>query len=253
MKKNLFSIFVLFTFSINAFGQIGINTTNPQGTFHVDGAKDNQATGAPTASQQNNDFVVTSVGNVGIGTTTPTRKLEIVSPTSPALRIQDGNQNINYVLMSDANGYGAWKALSNAISVTFPTSGYSGAIVNGNNNIWTNVQVSLPPGKWLVLTNIILNATTDPAGGKGAWIRLYWSESNTSPVGAFYGGYNSGSFMAPYGNAIGTTLINNGTNALKTYYLMIGAIDIVGGYTGNWNNLGGAQWKENSIIAYPAN
>ena len=251
MKKILFTFFI--STSVSLFGQVGINTTNPLGIFHIDGNKDNPTTGTPNSIQQNNDFIVTSTGNVGIGTTTPTRKLEIVSPNSPALRIQDGNQNINYALMSDANGYGTWKALSSAIAVTFPSTGYNGAITQGNNNAWTNVQISLPPGKWLVLTNIVLNSTTDPAGGKGAWVRLYWSEIVNGPSGGFYGGFNSGSFMSPFGNAIGTTLINNASTTNKIYYLLVGGVDIVGGYTGNWNNLGSSQWAENSIIAYPAN
>jgi len=51
--------------------QVGINTPNPQGTFHIDGAKDNPATGTPTAAQQTNDVVITSSGNMGIGTTAP--------------------------------------------------------------------------------------------------------------------------------------------------------------------------------------
>jgi hypothetical protein len=49
------------------FAQVGINTSNPQATFHVDGSKDNAASGTPTAAQQSNDFAVTSSGNLGIG------------------------------------------------------------------------------------------------------------------------------------------------------------------------------------------
>lgn len=103
MKKLLLSSFLVV--SVCSFAQVGVNTANPQAMFHVDGGKDNPLTGAPSTTQQQNDVVITSAGNVGIGTTTPSRKLEIVSPTSPALRIKDGSQNVNYVLMSDANGY----------------------------------------------------------------------------------------------------------------------------------------------------
>lgn len=253
MKKCILCIVVLFSFLNNVNSQVGINTANPQGIFHVDGSNDNNKSGTPTSAQQLNDVIVTANGSLGIGTTTPTRKLEIVSPTSPALRIQDGNQNVNYVLMSDANGYGTWKALSNALPVAFPSTGYNGPIIGGNNNQWTNIEMNLPPGKWLVLTNIVLNSTTDPANGKGAWVRLYWSELKTGPSGGFYGGFNSGTFMSPFGNAIGTTLIDNTSTTTKKYYLLIGGVDIVNGYTGNWNNLGSSQWTENSIIAYPAN
>lgn len=76
MKKNLITLAMIF-FSIIAFSQVGINTPNPQGMFHVDGAKDNPATGIPTDVQQANDFTVTSAGNVGIGNLTPVSNLHI--------------------------------------------------------------------------------------------------------------------------------------------------------------------------------
>lgn len=75
MKKN-FTLAMIF-FSVIAFSQVGINTPNPQGILHVDGAKDNPATGSPTDAQQANDFTVTSAGNVGIGNTTPLSNLHI--------------------------------------------------------------------------------------------------------------------------------------------------------------------------------
>ncbi len=53
------------------YAQVGINTANPQGIFNIDGKKDNNATGIPTAVQQANDFVVTEDGSVGIGTASP--------------------------------------------------------------------------------------------------------------------------------------------------------------------------------------
>ncbi|MCT2406051.1 hypothetical protein NZD88_00605 [Chryseobacterium antibioticum] len=75
MKKNILLLFVFLAFfSTNA--QVGINTPNPRAVFHIDGAKDNPITGVPSASQQNNDFVVTSAGRVGIGTINPTAQLQ---------------------------------------------------------------------------------------------------------------------------------------------------------------------------------
>lgn len=253
MKKTLLILVAFFGIIVNA--QVGINTQNPQGMFHIDGSKDNPPAAAPNAQQQSNDVIVTATGNVGIGTTTPTRKLEIVSTSSPALRIVDGNQNLNYALMSDANGNGTWKALSNAISAVFPSTGYNGAVANpvaGTGN-YTGVTLTLPPGKWLVLTNVVLNATPDAGNGKGAWVRLQWSTSSAVQVGSFAGGLNSGMLISPFANAIGTTLIDNQNTTPQTYYLMVGNIDLVGGYVGNWNNVGSSQWIENSIIAYPAN
>lgn len=70
MKRKILVVSLAVSASF-AFGQVGINTTNPQNTFHIDGSKDNPNTGVPTATQQVNDFIVTSTGNTGIGTTTP--------------------------------------------------------------------------------------------------------------------------------------------------------------------------------------
>lgn len=69
MKKTI--LFILLASAGKMYSQVGINTANPQGVFHVDGSKDNPITGKPTALQQTNDFVVTSNGSVGIGTVTP--------------------------------------------------------------------------------------------------------------------------------------------------------------------------------------
>ncbi|WP_262483947.1 hypothetical protein [Chryseobacterium sp. Leaf405] len=43
MMKQFFTTFSLLATGL-AFSQVGINTSNPQGAFHVDAAKDNPAT-----------------------------------------------------------------------------------------------------------------------------------------------------------------------------------------------------------------
>ncbi|PWN69031.1 hypothetical protein C1631_013255, partial [Chryseobacterium phosphatilyticum] len=73
-KKNYYGIVLgisIISFSQNLHSQVGIHTSNPQGIFHIDGAKDNPATGIPTTAQQINDFVVISDGSVGVGTISP--------------------------------------------------------------------------------------------------------------------------------------------------------------------------------------
>lgn len=75
MKILFIAILALFSFS--TFAQIGIGTINPKGQFHIDGQKDNSSNAEPTPEQQKNDVVVTADGKVGIGTTTPTAKLEV--------------------------------------------------------------------------------------------------------------------------------------------------------------------------------
>jgi hypothetical protein len=71
MKKIVFILCISVIGIIEVSAQVGVLTENPQGAFHVDGAKDNPATGTPTVAQQANDFTVTTTGSVGIGTNTP--------------------------------------------------------------------------------------------------------------------------------------------------------------------------------------
>ncbi|MDQ1805895.1 hypothetical protein RAH57_18025 [Chryseobacterium sp. CKR4-1] len=70
------------------YAQVGIGTKNPQAILHVDGAKDNAATGVPTTAQQANDFVVTATGNVGIGNANPQRSLD-VDAKNQSLRVRN--------------------------------------------------------------------------------------------------------------------------------------------------------------------
>lgn len=84
------------------FGQTGINTINPQGVFHVDGAKDNVSLGIPTVSEQINDFIITQSGNVGIGTITPGAVLD-VNGNAKIRSIEDLGTTPDFVLTLDAN------------------------------------------------------------------------------------------------------------------------------------------------------
>ncbi|PWN69459.1 hypothetical protein C1631_015525 [Chryseobacterium phosphatilyticum] len=106
MKRTL--IYFLFLLSGNCFlsnAQVGIQTSNPQGVFNIDAAKDNPATGAPSVAQQANDVAVTANGNMGIGITAPTNKLH-VNATDP-LRLQGvgaGNTTTDPLLVLDGSG-----------------------------------------------------------------------------------------------------------------------------------------------------
>jgi len=96
----------ILLYSLNSFAQTGIYTNNPQTSFHVDAGKDNAVTGAPTAVQQANDLVVTNTGNVGIGTTAPSERLDL---NTGNLRIRTINTNVGIAgtdrpVVADANG-----------------------------------------------------------------------------------------------------------------------------------------------------
>jgi len=90
------------------FSQVGINTQSPQGIFHVDGKKDNPATGMPDALQQANDFVITPEGRVGVGTASPDNSavLDLRSGNKGFLLPRVGLQNLTdaVTIASPANG-----------------------------------------------------------------------------------------------------------------------------------------------------
>uniref|UniRef100_A0AAU6WNJ8 SH3 domain-containing protein n=1 Tax=Chryseobacterium endophyticum TaxID=1854762 RepID=A0AAU6WNJ8_9FLAO len=82
MKKiNLSFTIMLLSYQLYC-SQVGINTSNPQGRLHVDGNKDNPATGSPNSTQAANDFFIDSVGNTGVGTLIPSVKLDLRSAGS---------------------------------------------------------------------------------------------------------------------------------------------------------------------------
>ena len=71
-----YSLIILFvfavTFSMEAQNNVGIGTTNPQSTFHIDANKNTSG-----SSNTADDVIVNTSGNVGIGKISPTEKLHI--------------------------------------------------------------------------------------------------------------------------------------------------------------------------------
>lgn len=53
--KNLLILSALLFLVLNSFSQVGINTNNPRGVFHIDGNGDNAST--PTVAQLKNDLI----------------------------------------------------------------------------------------------------------------------------------------------------------------------------------------------------
>lgn len=71
-----------------------------------------------------------TVGNVGIGTSSPAAKLEINGSSGSTIKIVDGNQAAGKVLTSDANGQGSWQTIAAASNWT--TTGNSGTSAGTN-------------------------------------------------------------------------------------------------------------------------
>jgi hypothetical protein len=96
-------------------GIIGINTENPRGVLHIDGATTpattNPQAGDVSPAQAADDVIVDSQGRIGIGHPSPTARIDIRTSTPGAIRIQDGTEEAGKALVSDADGLAQWKAL----------------------------------------------------------------------------------------------------------------------------------------------
>jgi hypothetical protein len=99
----------LFTTAQAQTEAVGINTENPKGVLHIDGAANNPLSGTISAVQAADDVVVDTLGRMGIGVAAPKAKVHIYSDTpGEAIRIADGTQGNGKALVSDADGKASW-------------------------------------------------------------------------------------------------------------------------------------------------
>ena len=290
MNKNII-ISIGLLLSGFSYSQVGINTANPQGIFNIDGGKDNPTTGSThTNAQQLNDFTVTAAGNVGIGKIAPSTKLHITTggtaatPNATGFRLEDGNQNTNFVLTSDTNGVGTWKpvaatrivgTLGAGVDVPFKTTG--GVYRK------TDSYIDLPPGRWEVRVTMLMpvgGVSSDPVPGGGTmtandwvWLKTTFSTLNqativdgqissdiegASLVSNLFFGPKSVSSEPKFNMLNGSVIINNTSTASKRYYYYAGNTDSQEYTTGSGKAtkfylFGGSNWGENSISALKVN
>jgi hypothetical protein len=199
MKKIILTIALALSTAI--YSQTGIHTANPQGVFHIDGGKDNPITGIPSATQQKNDFVVTSAGNVGIGTTNPnsdaaleinatnkgflpprlalTGSNDITTISSPSIGMIVYNTTTSATLNKGVTYYdgASWKQLVPASSAN------SSAVVDLLSDATTGNSLS---GSTSGATVLNFGTITAPSDGSYAFsFRLYGTTSGTGR-GIFY-------------------------------------------------------------------
>jgi hypothetical protein len=158
-KKVSFLIGSLFLVQL-LFAQVGINTKNPLGVFHIDPKGNTNGT-----IGIDDDIIVDANGNLGIGTTTPKAKVDIIG----GIIIKDGTQAKDKVLTSDANGKASWQyvkrnqqavwSLTNS-SVTFTHN--TDVRLTGTSSISENAiglkqladsRIEVPAGAYLIIVN----------------------------------------------------------------------------------------------------
>ena len=125
---------------------------------------------------------ITSIGNVGIGTTTPTATLHISGASGTTLKIVDTNQGVGKVLTSDAAGVATWQTPATSGTVTSVTGtapivssgGNTPAISITQSNASTNGYLSF--ADWTIFNNkepaITAQATTKYFRGDKTFVDL---------------------------------------------------------------------------------
>ena len=290
MKKNII-ISIGLLLSGFSYSQVGINTTNPQGIFNIDGGKDNPTTGsAHTNAQQLNDFTVTAAGNVGIGKIAPSTKLHITTggtattPNPSGFRLEDGNQNTNFVLTSDTDGVGTWKPVAVTRIVGIQGAGTDVPFKTvGNVYRKTGSYIDLPPGKWEVRVTMLMPVggvlgDALPGGGTMTVNDWVWLKTTFSTVDAptIVESQRSGDIEGPslvsslffgpksipgepkFNMMNGSIIINNASTVSKRYFYYAGNTDsqeytIGSGKATKFYLFGGWNWGENSIVALKVN
>lgn len=145
MRKCYFIIIAgMILNSTSLLAQVGINISNPQGIFHIDSQSN-----TISSNITDDDVIVTADGKVGIGTVTPSEKLDIHGN----LRIVDGLQGENKRLTSDANGLAIWKTMSNPVKIgVLSPTGINLTVKNSDVGVWikTPVELDIPAGSYLI-------------------------------------------------------------------------------------------------------
>ncbi len=99
------------------------------------------------------DFVVRDNGQVGIGTSSPSAKLEINSSSSGVLKLVDGTQGANKVLMSDANGLATWQDFNQSQNIG---QVITGSFIIPNYGVSDPLQVVNTANAWKAIASVNL-------------------------------------------------------------------------------------------------
>lgn len=256
MKKKILLLMGIFSLGILR-AQVGINTQSPIGIFHIDPKGDTNISGSVGAGD---DVIIDKLGNIGAGALPRSDvKVNLTDGGTSAnvksvFQLQDGNEGIGKVLISDASGNATWKEYIDfgltigkfGAGVYFcvdagVTNATYGIVPRSNNNgVKTTGEITLGKGLWWVRCSMYIAAAASVDASKQVWVRTTLADdssfstsvtmsnqmtkdllSNHSLASSLIwcsgsGGVVQGSFIVDNRSMAGTS---------KKYYLLVGWID----------------------------
>lgn len=215
------------------FSQVGINTSNPQSSLHIDGGKDNPSTGIPSTTQQANDVVITSAGRLGIGTISPTAQLQTTgNMILGAAALTNGASGYGTLVRDNTSGEVKIASSITGNTFVFNSITYQLNNVNGDYVSEFNTNISVPQ-----YTLIIVGSSFIPTGA--AEIRSGSGAAGTfSPLNVF-AFTNAGTWRISADYRGGTTTDgSNGSWTIRAVIINNTFLTSLGTVT---SNLGGAS------------
>ncbi|GAA5091829.1 hypothetical protein GCM10023210_19930 [Chryseobacterium ginsengisoli] len=209
MKKiNKILLLPIFYCSVGlAYAQTGIGTPNPLGALHVDGAKDNAATGIPTSAQLANDVIISkTTGYIGVGILNPTVQLDMRSTAT------ENSLGLNTTTMT------ASAAGSGAVRYDVVNAPVGAKIEVSDGSVWNKAYIA--PQKAVVVVRKI----TSQAIVQGSPTTIInWSEVRDMSNSFIPG---TGEFTAPRDGTytflltfnFNSTIINDGSRVESQFY-----------------------------------
>lgn len=178
MKNNI-TLLLMLCLSVYIQAQVGINTKEPKGVFHIDASGNNNNASNPTAAQLSDDVVILRSGEVGIGTI-PTHKLHIKSAPGKGLRLETPGAEDGAVLTAGPDGLAYWDLLSFGNTATSWKISHAGFLFDGTpqkmevvfmadvffeNTVddasATTSMVTLPPGNYMLFFSGAIETADD--------------------------------------------------------------------------------------------
>jgi hypothetical protein len=236
-------------------------------TSNAKGGVINGTTLTLSAADETNPGLISTSAQTIVGTKTFS---STTTNFNGQVKIADGTQAVNKVLVSDANGLASWAnpLPSGQFADLSNSSNFVSITLNGNgstsSDTYLNSSITLPVGKWDVIFNVLTHSVGTATTGTW-WIRMGLSTSSSSlintkstvqnptdfPINNLVSGRVAAS-NSSYDMIQGHIIINNTSGSAKTYYLWTSQCDLnAADGSSTLEKLSCSSFGENLIFALP--